>query len=356
MTPATPTKDFQQAAQRPDPFAFDFEREVEQVWRDFPWAKNGVVFVDLRKTDVIYPGNPLKEKMMLQDLNNNMNLHFAMQHGRAAKSSFYVKRDFGWDNHVFLYTEEQPQGLMDTPRGIIRDFDLMFGRAVAVGESDDPGLKPSILEAYSLIRHLQRFGADSPAAENIFEGSALKFAFGKNDRNWFTDPVLEQILARRHDIEWNNLTPAETVRLARRFAEKYKPNESTLENLDGLFKKFQGREVELRNADTAPLRELAQDILSTDNSDFFKWGAKALKPALEGRMAKTCGIVLNGEYWDIVRQKLVEKQKIFAQDPLLFGMGSPDRPLQHAAKPAPLDMEQEVRDAIRALNAKNSAP
>jgi hypothetical protein len=319
---------FNQAAQRQDPAVFDYAREVAQVWRDFPTTKK-VHFLDICKRKLVYPEESAERETMLQLLNNKKNLLSDVdQMDLVEKSSCYSP----YHGAMLLYTQQHKHSFLDQKASQAMEtmfvFDHEMGHAVIPNAHYGEGRNKAecIADAYAVIRHLQRYGADSAAIDALVQQRALQFIFRKDRASHLTSPVTEQILARRHEIAWDNLTPAETTKLAWRFAMEYAVHPVLLDVIDKDFKKFQGKMEDIEKGVVSPLQELAEKVLTTDASAVFKYGAAALKLCLDGQKAN---IILQGEYWDSVRQQLAERQKIFAaQDKLLFGLGAEDRPLQ----------------------------
>jgi hypothetical protein len=325
---------FNHAAQRQDPTVFDYAREVEQVWRDFPETKEKVFFLDICKNELVYPGEEKRRKKILEWINNRSDIQSTIKEFHEVKKSScympYGGNDFGF---VLLYTKKHMHSLFTNTefvaQEVLRVFDHELGHAIVPNGTGTKNLGECIADAYSVIRHFQRYGADSAVIDDLVQNRAFQFIFREDRWTHFTSPVTEQILARRYDIDWDNLTPQETTKLARRFALEYKMNSVALQMLDHNFGELHGKIEDIKRGNIASLQALAKKALSTDSSYIFKYGAMALKFALDCRLKETYGITLTGEYWDNVRQQLAEKQKIFAaQDNLLFGLGATDRPIQ----------------------------
>jgi hypothetical protein len=323
---ADPVKTFNQAAEKQDPAIFDYAREVEQVWRDFPETKNTVFFLDISKDELVYPGEQERKEKLIEWINNRSDLQSGIKEYNGVKGSCYQPyKGFGF---VLLYTKENRYTFTDRAQEILRIFDHELGHAIIPNAhyKDGKNKAECIADAYSVIRHLQRFGADSTFIDRLVQNRAFHFVFRKGRSTHFTSPVTEQILARRHDIAWDHLTPQETTKLARRFALEYAMHPFLLDSIDASFKEFQGKIDDIQKGDASSLQKLAKEVLSTNGPNFFKYGAMALKFCLDGQIPS---LNLTGEYWDNMRRQLAEKQKTFdAQGKLLFGLGAEDRPVQ----------------------------
>ena len=328
MTPKTTT--FNKAAQKQDPAVFDYAREVKQVWRDFPEKKDKLYFLDLcAKEMLVYPGDAKRKEEIRQWMSaERIILPSAELFRTVLKGSGYMPSH----GTMLLYTQENKYPFLDKKAFQAQEtmfaFDHELGHAIipnALPADGSENIAESIADAYAVVRHLQRYGAESSVIDALAGNRTFRFIF-KKDMLHLTSPVVEKILARRYEIAWDSLTPAETTQLARRFALEYAVHPVLLDVIDKDFKKLQGKTDDIEKGDVSPLQELAEIVLSTEVSAVFKYGAVALKFCLDGQAAD---IILTGDYWDNVRRKLAEKQKIFAaQDKLLFGMGAKDRLLQ----------------------------
>jgi hypothetical protein len=321
---------FNHAAQKQAPRAFDYACEVRQVWRDFPETRDKLFFLDLCAEEMlVYPDTPKRKKAVSKWMKGNKNLQTSAANFRnVEKSSCYMS----WMGTVLLYTRKHKYSFLDlkAPKAMetMFVFDHELGHALIPNAlyNDGKNKAECIADAYGVIRHLQRYGADSAVIDTIVQQRALQFIFRKDRASHLTSPVTEQILARRHEFAWDKLTPQETQKLAWRFAMEYAVHPNLLDAIDKDFKKLQGKLDDIEKGDVAPLQELAAKVLATDSPDVFKYGALALKFCLDGQLAN---VTLSGEYWDNLRRQLAEKQKTFdAQDKLLFGLGANDRPLQ----------------------------
>jgi hypothetical protein len=331
MTKIAPV--FNQNVQRQDPAVFDYAREVEQVWRDFPETKDKVFFLDIcAEQKLIYPEESEQKQKIQQHIDGNRYILSTIEEYNTVEKSSCCAPAFNDAKCLLLYTKKHAMDLITKTATAAQEtafvFDHELGHAIIpdAGYRGNRNMAECIADAYAVIRHFQRFGADSTAVDALVGGRSFLFAFKRNRASHFTSPVVEKILARRYDIAWDSLTPQQTTQLAWRFAMEYAMHPVLLDTVDRDLKKLQGKIGDIKNGDTDALEDLVWKVLSTNISDVFKCGAAALKFCLDGQMAN---IILQGEYWDNVRQRLAEKQKIFtAQAKLLFSLGAEDRPLQ----------------------------
>ncbi len=312
--------EFEGVAKRQDPAVFDFEREVAQVWHDFPQVKDKVIFFDAGAGGkLVYPGSD-NDRKQVERLIERYDVigdfkDFTRDIGKV--SSFCS--DVGTDERfIFLLQEKHEKYLVDSKAPVAQEtafaFDHELGHSIVPGglSEEDMNKAECLADAYAVIRHFQRYGADSAAIETIIAGRAFDLVFEEHGygRDHFTSPVTEQILAQRHDCDWDNMTPAQTVKLAQEFVRKYGMNEKQLDVIDEAFSPLHDKAHSVRSGAVLPLKELAQRVFATDSSSIFKYGAAALELCID---QQAVGALLQGEYWDVVRQRLGERHKVVAQ-------------------------------------------
>lgn len=309
---------FKSAAQRQDPAVFDYEREVAQAWRDFPEAKNKVFFFDASAgAKFIYPADEVEKAealqlFRLQNVQGDIDAAYRT-HGR---NSFCQPWNKG-TRLICLYTEKHQHDLVDRAAPVAQELALVFdhelGHALipdGIGLAAGRNRHECIADAYAVIRHFQRYGADSPVIDAIVANRSFDLVFRgwAYGRDHFTSPVTEKILAQRHEIPWDNLTPQETADMTRKFVLENEMDSEALRILDKDFGPLHYKAKDIENGDVTPIQALAEKVLTTDSSDVFKYGAKALQLCIDQQAAQG---ILQGEYWDKVHRKLAERQKTF---------------------------------------------
>lgn len=324
---------FNQAVKKQNPAVFDYAREVKRVWRDFPQTKESVLFLDICMAsgqELIYPdGRDSKSKQKkLRLIAGNACLQSVIMIYRCVEHSSCCAPGLGGYSAILLYTEKHSDNFLSSTALLAQEtvfaFDHELGHVIipnAAYADGDENLAECIADAYAVIRHFQRYGADSGAVDELVRNRSFGLIFGSAGpgRSHFTSPVVEQILAKRYDIDWDSLTPYQTTQLARRFAMEHAMHSIPLRDIDRGFSPLHDGWYEIEHGEDSPLRALAKKVLTTDSSNIFKYGSSALQLCLDKGIAN---IILTGKYWDNVRQKLAEKQKCFkGRDKFLFGLG-----------------------------------
>lgn len=281
-------KPFQDTAYDRDTGVFDHEQEVLRIWRDFPVVKDTIYFIDISAYKPIYPDagfmaeKKKKEILSLMGSDRGLSKEIAFRHSNRTSSTFQSGKDGGLfvllfqngtDTHLFRAAiRQQVQAFV---------FDHEVGHALVPGgtpsANDDARLlSENIADAYAVIRHFQRYGTDSSAIGDLVATRACHFILeGHNE--YFTSPVVEQILMHRNKMDWNRLSPAETVTLARKFAVDHAVKPEFMAEANEAFKDFR---------QTGDLKTLFQAVQSAENPLLSKWGKLVLRKAFNKAAAK----------------------------------------------------------------------
>ncbi len=295
---------------------FDFDAEVARVWRDFPQVKNKVIFFDAcHDARLVYPETGA-EREVIEKFVKSFDAKHIMKSAFdrwGEKNSFCQPLGAGM-RLLYILMEKHPYDKISPRAPQAQEtafvFDHELGHAIIPGADVPTNRSECFADAYATIRHLQRFGADSPTIGHVVNNRSFDLVFREDwyGRSHFTSAVTEKILARRHKIDWNKLSPQRTADLARKFALEYEMASDALTMLEKDFQPLHKKAESIAKGDTTPLKELAEKVLSTESSDVFKYGANALALYVDQRTADT---VLQGTYWNKVRKKLVKRSKAF---------------------------------------------
>ncbi len=314
-------KKFTRAARKPQEETFDFEREVLQVWRDFPQVKDKVFFLDASNdARLVYPEESagraaaealLHERDAVQRMKNTfaswgMKNSYCQPIGEGRRLLYVLREKHPFDKISPRAPQAQETAFV---------FDHELGHAIIPhGIGISANLSECVADAYATIRHFQRYGADSPHIAHIVNNRAFDFIFRDRDYGFshFTSSVTEKILSRRHEIDWKALTPQETLELAEKFALGHAMKIIPLSALQSDFYAVRMSGQPVAQGNKPPLKKLAEKVLSTDSADVFKYGSAALALYVD---KETADKVLKGKYWDDVRRKLAIKRKSFTQPP-----------------------------------------
>ncbi len=313
-----PAKKFQAATKKNDGSVFDFDAEVAQVWRDFPEIKNKVIFLDAsHDARLVYPEEGAEKdaiERFLKIYNPKRRLKSAF--ARWGEKNSFCQPLSGNTRLLYILMEKHPYDKISPRAPLVQEtafvFDHELGHAIIPGADVPTNRAECFADAYATIRHLQRFGADSPFIGHVVNNRSFDLVFRDSwyGHAHFTGAVTEKILDRCHDIDWNALTPREAADLARKFVLEHEMASEALNMLERDFKALHKQAEKIARGDTAPLKELAEKVLSTDSSDVFKYGTKALALYVD---RQTADLVLQGTYWNEVRKKLAKRRKAFAR-------------------------------------------
>jgi len=193
-----------------------------------------------------------------------------------------------------------------------RDYSILLGESVA--------------DAYALIRHYQRYGADSDSKDRYVSPSARADNFILwGDTTHFTSFVLDAIAKRKNDIDFDKLTDEQTAALARRMALEFMPPQRVVEDLYFTFGPLRN---EFRKDQNAGLKSLIEKALDPANDYYtFKMASMWLKPFLDERtFMDGKAIQLPKEYLDNAQAKLKELSAKLEKADVLFDMPTKNTP------------------------------
>lgn len=178
----------------------------------------------------------------------------------------------------------------------------------AGGGLDDILLAECIADAYALLRHYQRFGTDapltSPCANPLARADNMIF---HNDRFHATTFMLQEIIARKDQIDVAHLTPQQTADLARSFALAYAPSAALVQDVyDALKPVRTAAAPRLENG----MRALVDIVLAPACDDAtFRLGAFWLTAVLETRtLPNGKPLHLPADYLNDVKIKLAARE------------------------------------------------
>lgn len=180
-------------------------------------------------------------------------------------------------------------------------------------------LRECLADAYAVIRHYQRFGMDSDCSDLRLSPHRrtrdLAVCAGKEH---FTTYVTDEIIRRRHLIDFDRLDPQQTADLARRFVLEYAPPAPLVEDIYAIY----GPVATAAKSDW--LKVLVETVLDPEiDYHAFKFGHRWLMRFLEERTyTNGTTIDLPKSYLDLdeAMKKVKEREFKFAQEEILFNM------------------------------------
>lgn len=174
-----------------------------------------------------------------------------------------------------------------------------------------------IADAYALIRHYQRFGANSTYTDKIEGGDNRLIRLTSGHPDHFTTFVTDEIRRRRHEIDFKALTPADTANLARRFALEFMPPAPVIKTLADTFAKIRKDHPEPEERFKATV-DLALDPKTGYHA--FIIAHRLLAGFLDGRIFFKKPLTLSQEYKDDLRRKLALREIQLEKQDILFNM------------------------------------
>jgi hypothetical protein len=139
----------------------------------------------------------------------------------------------------------------------------------ALNDKDDNAhgnlIQENVADAFALLMHYKRFGLDTP----LGTGSAMldlaeSFAFkDKHYHTHFCYPMIMKIVAVRHLINFDDLSPADIAKLARSFALQHTFSNAQIRDLDEAFTAC--RKAYRHRGTPAALRSLAHVAQTTQH-------------------------------------------------------------------------------------------
>jgi hypothetical protein len=263
----------------------------------------GAVEIDTEKTGLTKETAPSYLKNT-----NNPNEYASYTHydsTRGLHSIFFKEEIDGAEfNGVSKKTEKHIMYVLDHE---LAHFAIPDGRS----EENNGVIAESIADAYALIRHFQRFGADSEHYDRYVDPSVRASRFiMHHDKRHLTSFVLDEIIKKKDLIDFNRLDHEKTVDLAWRVATNYVPSAV----------------------------KVMADITLDTKSDYytFKLGAIWLRGFLKGDIAIRDGSPEpSKEFMNDVSKKLKEREFKLAQEDILFNMPVVTKAPDAAKKPSP---------------------
>ena len=286
------TYSFNTAASSQQPYIFNLEREVAAFYRDHPEQKRQILFIDAttHPGGAICRGDETDEDEIAGLLGNNGYLYAAVKstHKTGTGGSVrYNEEGYGCvilkmprnQNDVSLLGYDTPSDIAD-----VFSFDHETAHLLCPGGSEgDPRTKECIADAYAVIRHFQRFGADTGVIRNLTAMRTVEMILGHEDDH-FTAPVVEKIIADSQTTDFSALTPAETIALATRYAADNAMDVQLVSYMAGNFNALDFKPIYLAHGNFSSLRKLGELVLKTTLPEEFKWGAVAVRAILDGNI------------------------------------------------------------------------
>ncbi len=302
---------FNPAANIPQPYVFDLDREVAAFYRDHPEQKKKIYFIDgATLPGELYRGDEGDEDDVVDLLGHNPRL-FEMNkiaQEKGSRSDLYPKRGYGCV--LFNFSKPNQQNFLGykAPAGMSEAF--IFDHETAhllckKGLDDNENLRECVADAYAVIRHIQRFGKDSAAIRKLIDKRAVGLTLcGAGEH--FTGAVVEKIIADSLTVDFSALTPEQTAERAQKYAEDNVMDPALIRRMANDFSILGAGVEPLMKGDFSVIRLLADFALHPIIPEEAKWAAAAVRALLDGdtgifgaRLPKP-----EGREWTKLRQKI----------------------------------------------------
>jgi len=306
---------------------FDYAAAAAAICRDFPELGTNIYFFDTASKDYV-PSHPVAARRL--DIIAQSQENFSPQlaafmeklHGDKSSCVLAGMQD---DHFVFLYNGSQSGGLLPrAPHGQRMQFilDHEIGHIVtATGKPDktkSATLHEATADVFASLRHIQRFGRETEAVEDLLLQRAQRLVslHGARHPEHFSSFALEKLLTILPATDVEYLSPRQTAALASKIASEHTPADEVVNKLSKTFVPFKDMLAAGAGGDD-PYRVLAAIVLGSADNDVFKWGAPVLRGYIDGRLGdmrvgketvRVNDAPLKDDYWDSVRRQLTEKE------------------------------------------------
>lgn len=280
------TNAFNTAAAFEQPYDFDLDREVAAFYRDHPEQKGKIYFIDASTMPgAVCCGDAADENEAAALLGANPLVaesnKLAFESG--SRSDFYSQSGYG--TICLNLTRKSQQHLLGYEAGAgiseVFVFDHEAGHLLCENGLGEMNLRERTADAYAALRHIQRFGKDSPAIRRLIDKRAVELVFGDGVEH-FTAPLVEKIIADAQTTDFSALTPAETAALATRYAAENPADTTMIRHVAAEFHVLRQGLGRLMKGDPAVIRLLAEMVMATNDPNLFKWGTAAVRALLDG--------------------------------------------------------------------------
>lgn len=311
MNPKPIKPSFQTAAQRCEGYSFDYAREAREFYAAYPERRDRLMFVDLYGGVIVHPDKKLQaeQQTLLTTKPYMINL---MVHSQGIGSSLTVNYQL-W-SYIILNTKSDRAAL---PRLLgafatrdmesVNIIDHEIGHQICRGGYAVGNYSECVADVYAAIRHMQRFGAESPYIRNMVDTRAVELFFRGDSGIHFTSQVLKDLFSEVDaGRDFSGMSIKETAEAARVFVEKCSRPTEMIADTATDFQMLKGGLKEMAQGNFMSLRALAKAVLAPDAKPMTReWGAVAIRALLDGRvMCENVRIQPVGQEWIKLRLAL----------------------------------------------------
>lgn len=294
-------------------YSFDFEKEVEQAFNDFPQLRSSTVFVDAEQPSEIHSrsGSAMRD-YAATDISSQIEKWI-----KEKKSSVVFHASFGSSVfHAVLLNERHDISIIyppDVNKAFTLDHEM--GHALTAWPNSEIGWE-NAADAFAAIRHLQRFGND-PRMLVVLSCFRSYETADRDNTSHMTMPVINQIISDSKRFDFSSLSPEETVKAAEDYAREYTPSLSD-EKYALSFAHTALPFYRILRSKKRRLEFMASTALTTPDRFSFQIGLSAFRPFLdpEGAMLEGRHIKFDLKTREKFRAAFVERARYFWLDGL----------------------------------------
>lgn len=247
---------------------FDFNEAVQSTLRDHPALADKVVFVDVGD-NLNTQGTPTAIRRS-GHLGPSRRMAEHLEIVRRIGSSLSFSPDtygigallFHSGNNHAIFSKNDP----DVAR--FASFDHELGHLLTrSGFHYDPAqpLAENAADAYAVLRHIQRFGNDTPIPAHASTRRAQEFIFS-GAGFYLTSMTIDKIADDARGENFDKLTPQQTVERAEAYAREMAPTGKTIDDLLDYFAPV--RALARRAGPNAPqVRKILQELVDAPGAD-----------------------------------------------------------------------------------------
>ena len=323
---------FSQAAKPAPPPDSRLVSLVAEFYAALPRALEKVFIIDAQGQSVIHPDPKIRknvaELFTHEQAPYNERINRALEETREAKDFCCAPGSYEGLKaaFVFMSVDEKNKPFLGPNAPYIQELRFSFDHETAHGAIPDGlfGYKlipESIADAHGIINHYRHYGTETDVEQHLMMRRTQDMIF-KGSVNWFTAPIIEEIIKHKDNYDFTQLSTEESMQLAHRFARLHTRERTMYERLEKDYAPLTNL-PNRRNAEPEELyRPLADIVLATSWPETFRWGAAVLSAAIEGRATHPlthAPVVLEKRKWQKTVRKLKKMQSDYNAGDVFFG-------------------------------------
>jgi len=300
-----------------------FNKEVTRALEDYPHLRGRFAFVNNADGTAIYDIDPSTSGFSSQrQLERFLHETAALSSQRGPLST----KDPWGSLDVIAYSPINAKlftrGADSAEKEALAIFDHELGHLIVKGSmaSGDPCYRECAADAFSIIRHMQRYGTETDIIEICTWKRAFDFIMSGRSEH-FTTLAIDELDRLKKKIDFKEMTPVQIKDLAMRVALNHTPHPDIINRVNMIFAPVRRTYAQTHNLEQA-LRTLAEITLDyKDDYHVFKIGSTVLQSFMDGKVSNNKGpLELGGPGWDQVRAEIKGQTDNLARNHILMGM------------------------------------